>query len=238
MSFPVAMFNQKANAAGVNNRGFPPELYTVANGSYAADPNYSMSAGSVNSYAMAGYQLPRGTTSVELLAGPPPLYVNSTEGCDIRQQDRDVDFVVSVCLDARRAAPAFGDEELRIRPNPHPRNRPRSQYIPLPVPKRDQTAPTVTGVEITDKSGAQIAPDTTAGAGSWVLGARVLKNGILALTKKDLSVVGTQETALQADEIDSTFGAANDVIFITVRGTYKAEIVVPGQNLAARNMFA
>lgn len=231
--------NLKANSAGINNRGFVPELYTVDAGTYAGDPNYGVAAPAANSYTTSGYQLPRGTTTVELLPGPPPLYVNSTEGCDIRQQDRDTDFALSVCLDARLVAPAaFGNEELRFRPNPLPRNKPRNQLVPLPISKRGQTAPTFDGVEITDKSGVQIAPDGSAGGGAWVLGARLLRDGTLALTKKDLSAVGTQETALQANEINSTFGAANDVIFINVRGTYKAEVVIPGQNLAARNMFA
>ena len=233
---PVGIFDQKANASGITNRGFRPELYTVANSSYALNAVYSVGAPLVNSYL--NVQIPRGTSTVVLDTGPPPVFVNSTEGCNIRQQDRDVDFMISVCLDGNPLTkPNFGDEELRLRPQKTPLNRPLRYRVPLPLSKRDQTSPTFNDVEIINKTGVQIAPNASAGAGACVLGARLLRDGLIALTKKDLLLVGIQETALRASDINAGFTTDN-VIFITLRGNYKAQASIPGRNLAAQNIFA
>jgi hypothetical protein len=77
-------------------------------------------------------------------------------------------------------------------------------------------------VEIQNKAGSQIAPDATAGAGSWLLQARLLKDGTIALIKSNVGTVGTQQTALRASEINAGF-VANNVINITIRGRYLAQ---------------
>ena len=222
MSFPTPTFNQKKDSI---SRGYLPELYTVDDGTYASNSVYGVNAPLTNSYMTQGYQLPKGTTAIELVPGPPSItYLTSMEGCTIRQNGTEVDFVMVVYLDARKAAPVFGNEELRFRPQQYPRNKPPNQYVPLPLSMRNKPSPTFEDVEITDKMGVQIAPDATAGVGTWVLGARLLRDGTLVLIKSDLSLTGNQETALRSSDIDSTFGTPNDVIKITVRGNYLAQL--------------
>ena len=231
----MSITDQKANSSDINHRGFKPELYTVANGSYASNEVYGVGAALVNTYLPV--QIPRGTSTVTLLPGPPEVFVSSTEGCDIRQHDSDVDFIISVCLDGNPLTePSYGDEELRFRPQQNPNFPPRYR-IPLPLSKREQTSPTFTDIEIVDKTGVQVAPDASAGAGTWLLGARLLRDGTLALTKRDISVLGTQEVALLASDINAGFTADN-VIFITLRGSYKAQVALQGQTLGTQNLFA
>lgn len=215
-------FDQKANSHGVRNRGFRPELYTVDDGTYASNSAYGAGTAPVSSYLTV--QLSRGTTTVPLIGAAGPPFVTSTEGCEIRQNGRDVDFICSVTLDGNPATePAFGNEELRIRPQQVPFDQPARYRIPLPLAKRDLPEPTFENVEIQNKAGVQIAPDVTAGAGAWLLEARLLVDGTLVLLKKDVSVTGTQVTALRHADINAGF-SANNVISITIRGTYKAEV--------------
>lgn len=234
----MSFLDQKANSADITNRGFRPELYTVANGTYASNSVYGVGAAVVNSYLSV--QIPRGTSTVVLSLGPPVLYVNSTEGCSVRQQGKDADFTMNVCLDGNPlTAPAFGNEELRLRPQQTTPDRPLRYRVPLPLAMNDHAtvSPMFVDTEITNKSGVQIAPDASAGIGAWVLGARLLRDGTIALTKRNLAVVGAVEVALLASDINSGF-VLDGAIFITLRGTYKAQASISGQNLAAQNIYA
>jgi len=212
---PEAPFDQKANSAGIYNRGFRPELYTVAAGTYASNAVYGVAAAVANSYASV--QLARGTTTIPNGSGG---FVNSTEGCEIRQHGSDVEFLCSITLNGN-TDPDFSAEELRIKPRNLP-GAPGRYKIPLPLPSRFHEDPVFENVEIQNKAGVQIAPDVTAGVGTWLLEARLLKDGTLALLKKDISVLGTQQTALVHNDINAGF-AADQVINITIRGTYKTD---------------
>lgn len=216
-SVSFEFFDQSAASNGIRHIGFRPELYTVAAGSYASNEVYGLGAPLVSSYL--DIQLSRGTTTVPLIGASGPPFVNSTEGCDIRQHDNEVEFVCSVTLDANPATdPDLGTEEIRIRPRPITPNLPSRYIIPLPLPTRGSN-PVFEDVEIQNKSGVQVAP---AGVGAWLLEARLLKDGNLALVKKDVSATGTQQTALTHDDISAAF-VANNVISITVRGKYLAQ---------------
>lgn len=219
---PGNPFSQKSNANRIYNRGFRPELYTVANGTYSSNAVYGVGEDLLNSYL--NVQLPRGTTTVPLIGASGPPFVPSTEGCDIRQNGKNVEFVCSVVLDGNPLTePSFGNEELRIRPQQVSFVRPARYMIPLPLSDRNLDEPVFDDVEIQDKSGVQIAPDATAGAGAWILQARLLRDGTLALVKKDVSIVGTQQTALLHSDINAGFSADNS-INITIRGSYRAAI--------------
>lgn len=223
-----AVFDQKANANGIYNRGFRPELYTVADGTYASNAVYGVGETLLNSYLSV--QIPRGTSTVPLIGASGPPFVSSTEGCSIRQNGRDVDFVCSVVLDGNPSTePAYGNEELRIRPQRFDFTQPARYMRPLPLSDRNLDEPNFDSVEILNKSGVQIAPDATAGAGAWLLEARLLKDGTLALVKKDISLIGTQQTALRHSDIDAGF-TSNDVISITIRGSYRAQIPLAANN--------
>lgn len=216
--FETNVFDQKANLNGIYNRGFRPELYTVANGTYASNGVYGVGAALANSYL--SIQLSRGTTTVPLVGDS---FVTSTEGCDIRQHGNNIDFVCSVTLNANPLTdPDFNDEEIRIRPRQPAFDRPPRYGIPLPLPDRNLAEPVFDDVEIQNKSGVQIAPDASAGPGAWLLGARLLKDGTLALIKRDTSVTGTQESALLHNDINAGF-VADNVISITIRGSYRSE---------------
>jgi hypothetical protein len=211
-------FDQSSNSRGLRNIGFSPELYTVAAGSYASNGVYGLGAALVNSYL--DIQLPRGTTTVPLVGASGPPFVTSTNGCDIRQHDNQVNFICSVVLDGT-TDPSFGTGELRIRPRTTTVAEPARYRRGMPLAK-DGAQVVFDEVEIQNKAGSQIAPDATAGAGSWLLQARLLKDGTIALIKSNVGTVGTQQTALRASEINAGF-VANNVINITIRGRYLAQ---------------
>lgn len=216
-----ADFDQKVYS-GISNKGFRPELYTVTDGTYATNSVYGVGAPLLNSYLSV--QIPRGTSTISLVGATGSPFVPSMEGCSIRQNGYDVDFICNVVLDGNPITePTFGNEELRIRPRRNDFTQPPRYMKPLPLSDRKLDEPNFDNVEIVNKAGVQIAPGATAGAGSWLLQARLLKDGTLALVKKDVSLVGTQQTALRHSDIDSGF-TANDVISITIRGSYRAQV--------------
>lgn len=217
-SVSFEFFDQSAASNGIRNIGFRPELYTVAAGTYASNGVYGVGADLVNSYK--NIQLPRGTTTVPLTGASGPPFVTSTEGCDIRQHDNEVNFVCSITLDANPSTdPDLNTEELRIRPQRPFYNQPARYMLPFPLPVRG-TQPVFEDVEIQNRTGAQVAPSV--GVGAWVLEARLLVDGTLALAKRNTDTVGTQQTALTHDDIAGAF-STNDVISITMRGKYLAQ---------------
>lgn len=211
-------FDQSSNSHGLRNIGFSPELFTVVAGSYASNAVYGLGAAATNSYL--SIQLPRGTTTVPLVGGSGPPFVTSTNGCDIRQHDNEVDFICSVVLTGT-TDPAFGSDELRIRPRTTTLADPARYRRGMPLAQHSAQI-VFDEVEIQNKAGTQIAPDATAGGGTWLLQARLLKDGTIALVKSNVGIVGTQQTALKASEINAGF-VANNVINITVRGKYLAQ---------------
>jgi hypothetical protein len=230
-SFPQEVFNQKANAAGITQRGFRPELFTVANGTYASNAVYGSGTAATSTYI--NNQLQRGTTTIPLTG---TSFVTSTEGCDIRQQDRDVDFTCSVVLDGT-TDPDFSTQELRIRPYVANPIVPPSHRIPLPLPMKDLPLPLFHDVEIVNKAGVQIAPDATAGQGGvFSLLARLLEDGQLALVVENTVDQPSTSRGLRHDDIDAGF-VADNIIRITVRGTYKAEVSLNRGNLPGPSIY-
>jgi hypothetical protein len=211
-------FDQSSNSHGLRNIGFSPELYTVASGSYASNAVYGLGAALVNSYL--SIQIPRGTTTVPLTGASGPPFVTSTNGCDVRQHDNEVDFVCSVVLNGT-TDPGFGNNELRIHPQTITPDKPARYQRGMPLAKAGSQI-IFDNVEIVNRAGVQIAPDSSAGAGKWLLQARLLKDGTIALVKSNVGTVGTQQLALRASDINAGF-VANNVIIITVRGWYRAQ---------------
>lgn len=215
----VEIFDQKSTQDRVLNRGFRPELYTVENGTYVSNSSYGAEAPLTNSYL--SNQLKKGTTVIPLIGAAGPPFVKSTEGCEIRQNGRDVDFSVSVCLNGN-TDPNFGNEELRIKPRQRTFDQPPRYSIPFPLPCNELPTPTFKVAEILNKAGSPVAPDSGVATGTWVLGARILRDGTMALTKTNIDVAGSNEFPLLHADIDEGFTADN-VIFVNVRGTYKAQ---------------
>lgn len=204
----------KATSDAVIQGGFRPLLYTVANGSYNSNLVYGSGAAEVNNYQL--FQLSRGTTYTPLIGAS---FVTSTEGCDFQMTDKKVVFVCSVVLNAQLSGPAFGTEELRIRPFPREASEPGRYLKPLPLPFT--SLPLFEDIEIVNKFGVSVAPDAGTASGTYILQARLLQDGNLALVVKDISTVPPTVRALQHSDIDSLFDTAEEIIRITVRGTYK-----------------
>ncbi len=210
-------FDHKAVSAGIVNSGFRPELYTVANGSYTSNVVYGSGAALVNTYLPL--QLSRGTTTIPLSG---PSFVTSTEGCDHRQSERDVDFVCSVVLNSNSVDPDFGQEELRIRPRPRRIEDPPRYIKALPIALRALPLPLFEDVEIVNKAGVQIAPDSGTTTGTYIIQARLLQDGTLALVLKDL--ITQTSRGLTADDIDAGFIPVDNIIRIIVSGHYKSQV--------------
>lgn len=206
-----------------DHRGFNPELYTVAAGSFADNAAHSPVEPAVNTYAP--FQLSRGVTTIPLGSG----FVSSKQGCNIRQRGNEVEFDLSICLDGN-STPGFAvDEELRIRPLQNWITRLLAQRNPLPIPQKPNTSVRLDGVEIVDKDGVQVAPRAAGGSGSWLLSARVLLNGAIALTKLDPGAVTlpgspVSELPLVAEDIAAALTTDN-VVVINIHGSYLAENV-------------
>lgn len=206
-------FSQKGAQGSVYDRGFKPELYVVAAGTYALDSSHRPSAPSTGDYS--AIQLSRGTTTVPLgVAGSP--FVTSTQGCDIRINQKKASYTCGIVLNGNPATePAFGTAELRIRPSPRPFNKPGRYRIPLPLPDLSFSEPISESVGIVNKAGVNIAP---AGPGTWLLKAMVLKNGHLALLKDEEGTI----TPLTHTDIAAGF-VLDDVIDIAVQGLYRSQ---------------
>jgi hypothetical protein len=210
---PSNAFSQKGAQGSVYASGFKPELYVVAAGTYALDSSHRPSAPSTGDYS--AIQLTRGTTTVPLgLVGPP--YVVSTEGCDIRSNQKKVSFSCGIVLNGNPATePAFGTAELRIRPSPRPYNKPGRYRVPLPLASRDLSQPIIENVQIMNKAGVNVSP---AGVGTWLLKAMVLKNGHIALLKDNAGTI----SALTHADISAGF-VLDDVVDIAIQGLYRSQ---------------
>lgn len=220
------IFDQKANAHGILNRGFRPELYTVASGTYASNSVHGLGAPVINSY-----------TNIQLARGVGPPFITSVEGCDIRQHGQSVDFTCSITLDGNPLTePDFSNQELRIRPRRARFDQPGRYGISLPLAKRGTDGPVFKGVEIINKDGVQIAPGSKAGPGAWLLEAKLLIDGSIALLKRNIGILGTQVTALRHADIDDGF-VMNQVIAITVYGSYMANAQINTGNLGSQQLF-
>jgi len=216
-SFGNVLVSGKYTEDGILSGGFRPELYTVDNGAYTSNTRFGPSAPLVTSYLVN--QIPAGTTTVPLGVTGPPFALSST-GCTYRMQGNKVEFVCNVTLGG--SDPNYPDlEELRIRPAQRINfNRVVGQRG-LPIPDSRFSLPLFNDIEIVNKSGSEAAPDAGTPAGEYQLQARLLLNGELALVLKDIaggppSII----RGLQSGDIDGSF-ATNDVINITIRGTYK-----------------
>jgi hypothetical protein len=194
--------------------GFRPELYTVAAGSYISNPSHGALSESVNSYV--NIQIPRGTSSIASSTGG---LVNSTEGCEITRKDGKVNFTCSIMLNAQ-TDPAYGTEELRIKPRFFGFDQPARYMVGLPVPSQGTNKlPFFSDFEILDKDSVVIAPDLGTGAGVWELRAVLLNDRTLALVLYNQATGNTQP--LTHNNIDAAFGVADSAIFINIRGEYK-----------------
>ncbi len=211
-------FGQKSAATPLVLGGFKPLLFTVVNGSYNSNLVFGSGAAQLNSYQM--FQLPRGTTTVPFVG---PSFVTSTEGCDYQLEEREINFTCSVVLNAQLPDPAFGDEELRIKPFPRLTTEPPQFLKPLPIPLRTAPLPFFDDVEIVNKAGIQIAPDVGSTTGVYILQARLLQDGTLALVLKDITTAPPTVRGFQHDDFDSAFGTLNEIIRIIIRGSYKAQ---------------
>lgn len=219
MASPFQIANLKATSTSIIQGGFRPLLFTVANGSYVSNIVFGSGATEVNNYET--YQLPRGTTYVPLTINS---YVTSTEGCDFQMTGQKVNFICSVVLNAQLIDPGFGTEELRIRPYPRSDIEPAQYLKPLPVPLRTALLPLFEDVEIVNKLGVQVSPDSGTVAGVYDLQARLLQDGQLALVLKDITTTPPTVRGLQSADINNLFGTADEIIRITIRGCYRAQL--------------
>jgi len=203
------------NVRGIQNdirqSGFRPQLFLVANGSYASGPYYGSGAVSTGNYD----------------AQVPPVTVrNSSDSLcptvsHVRQQDNDIDFETVICLDASQPDPFGGqpNDEVRIGTLPLAAGEP-GRYAGTLKPVNPRFGlPLFHDIEVLDQMGTQLLPLFP----STVLKARYLTNGQLALVQQDLSAgPPPTTTALTAGQLGSLLGlGAGSLVRIHVRGQYK-----------------
>nr|QBK86162.1 MAG: uncharacterized protein LCMAC101_07570 [Marseillevirus LCMAC101] len=225
-SFGNVLTSAKNTEDGISHGGFNPELYSVVTGSYNSSANYGTGVPLLTSYLIN--QLPRGTTTVPLGAMGPPFVISNT-GCKYRLQGNKVEFVCNVTLGG--TDPDYtDDEEIRIRPARLILFNRVAAVRGLPAPDPNFSLPTFNDVEILNKAGVGVAPDGGTPTGDYKIFARLLWDSGLALVLRDSDGGGIPIVrGLQNGDIDAAF-AADNVVSITVRGTYK----VAGQNVDVR----
>ncbi|HSA76278.1 MAG TPA: hypothetical protein VLE02_01915 [Nitrosarchaeum sp.] len=195
--------------------GYRPELYTVAAGSYASNAVHAFSAALLHSYA--SIQLPPGLTTVTLGSA----FVSSKENCTFEQRGKEVTFTCSVTL-GTTLNPGLGTEELRIHPMRRNPVEPKSYLRGLPLPAQPIDIPIVS-LSVVNKTGVQIVPDAGSPAGTYILGARVLTNGVIALIIRDLNIAApNQWRGMTHNDIGANF-VADQVIMFNIKGTYLAD---------------
>lgn len=192
----------------VYKRGFTPELIAVTPGSYASVNHLNVTPGVpsvvLNSYLVSGAELLRGS-----IAGSGNPLLTSVTGCDIRQDDTNVEFVC--CVTLYGAYPGFvAGNEVRIRPMPPIITQPPRWGVPLPLP---QDSPTF-DIEIIDAlSGVEYSV-----AANTILKARLLVNGQIALFVKNTAAPGTEVALTNA--FFSTIMDIGEGKNIIIRGKY------------------
>lgn len=197
----------------VVERGFRPEMFTVANGSYVSNAAYGSGAAAANSYS--SIQIARGSTAIPLVG---TALVSSSEGCNIRVDGNEVEFVCNVVLNAA-VDPAFGTEEVRIKARTPTLGVTRT-YTSFPLASTKFPSPVFDDVQIVSKLNAAVAPDTNVAGDDLRIQARLLHDGSLALVLNNQTTPAVR--GLQHDDFNAGFGA-NAVIFVTVRGKYLTE---------------
>lgn len=211
----MSFFNNtnRSVQTSVVESGFRPEMFTVANGSYVSNASYGSGVAAANSYS--SIQIARGSTAIPLAGG---ALVSSCEGCNIRVEGNEVDFVCNVVLNAA-TDPAFGTEEVRIKAMT-PVTGLRRNYTSFPLASTKFPSPVFEDVQIVSKLNAAVAPDTNAAADDLKIKARLLHDGSLALVLDNQTTPAVR--GLQHNDFNAGFGA-NAVIFVTVRGRYITE---------------
>lgn len=191
----------------VSHRGFRPQLFTVAAGSYASNHIYGSGAALVNDYD---------TEQLQTLSE-----------ASIRQHDRDVDYNIKLLLDLSLADPGFAaGEEVRVRTfQPLGTTEPGSYLKKLPVKDSRYRQPLFLDVEfVNPATGAPFAGFPVA-AGAGQLQARLLISGELAFAVTDLTAGPPPTvTPLTAADLAPLFGAAAGTqMQISIRGTYRGQ---------------
>ena len=196
----------------VQQSGFRPQLFLVAAGSYASNPAYGPGAVATGTYD----------------AQTPPITDrdNGQSICQtrarMRQQDNNISFDITICLDATQPNP-FGlldTDEVRIRVLPLSAGEPGRYNNPLKTQDPFYGLPLFLDIEVVNQLGVNLLPAVA----NTVLQARYLSGGQLALVQQDISVAPPVSTALVADDIGALLSILNppgSLIRIHVRGQYK-----------------
>lgn len=194
----------------ISQGGYRPQLYLVSAGAYGSNAVYGSGAASIGTY---DDQVP-----------PVTLRNNSSSQCQtrsvVRQQDKDCDFNVSICLDASQPDPFGGTDELRIRVLQPLALGEAARYLNgLPNSDPLYSLPLFDDVEVLNQVGLNLLPDAV----NSVLQARLLKGGDLALVQKDNAAGPPPVTAaLTGAQLGALLGGgAGDLVRIIIRGTFR-----------------
>jgi len=223
----------------VVNQGFRPELYTIdPTGGLGYADNAAHNPSTASSGNFNDLLLGNTTTTVGNQA------VNALTKARFRQhfapKDKEVDFEICITLDVSGATGATGiisgnqavTDELRIRSREVDASALidttlatlelyRGQYQKhLPEPTRKTVEPLFQNVSINDLVTNLPVPIA---AGAFLVEARLLSNGSIALLKRQAAVAlgsGNQSPLLVSD-LDGAIAAA-DILKINIRGSYRA----------------
>ena len=198
---PDASVSQQ-NIKYPNSYGFSPILYTVADGSYAANTAFSIGAAQVASFQSAqasGTLTVMNSDSVAVQAETnASVRENLQEGGSIRS--KIVDVLINITIDRSAAAAptgVTGNDELRVRS--------ASGQRALPPPRGNGDV--VLKMEAFDQNNALLDVDN---------GARLLSNGELAL----LESVSTAPQAVEVTDLALSTFNVQAITRIIISGSY------------------
>lgn len=195
--------------------GFRPQLFLVAAGSYASGPSYGSGAASTGNYDSQT---------------PPVTIRNSSSSilqtrAHIRQQDNNINFDITLTLDATQANPFGGQntDEVRIRVLPLSTGESTRYNNPLKVNDPLYGLPLFLNVEIVNQAGVDQLPSAV----NTVLQARLLLGGELALVQQNQTAAPPTTAALTAAQLGARLGGVGGTeLRIHVRGEYKGALSV------------
>lgn len=219
MSITGESFDREVQGAVVY-KGFRPLLATVttANGWNSAGQLGAHKTGKPISASYKNFQID-GSTAI-ILTGT--TTVNAHTRCKWRQSGKVVEFYCCVTLDTSKADPQFtGSDELRIYVDNVLSGEPNRYAVGLPRP--DPTYPQVLHSDVVgvNKNDIQVIP--TANTPDFTLHAQQLRDGEIALLKRnmgDANAAATSLAPLLVSDIAGLFGNSNTILKICVRGRY------------------